>query len=63
MTDAATALHDFAEEDSLKDHVKKLEAQFARERALASSGAVEDRTAVLESELRQARSVLAVLEG
>jgi hypothetical protein len=31
MTNAATALHDFAKAGALKDHVKKLEAQFGRD--------------------------------
>ena len=43
--------------------MKKLEAQLGREPGLAEAGAVEDRTAALESELKQAKSVLAALEG
>jgi hypothetical protein len=63
MTNAETALRDFVEAAALKSHIGKLEAQLVRERGLASSGAVEDRTAPLESQLRQAKSVLAALEG
>jgi len=38
MTNASTALHDFAEADLRKDHVKKLEAPFAWERAFSVIG-------------------------